>query len=120
MCHEGLCCLAAVEVDGQALSLGTSKVTPDGLTVAYANTTVEDGRLWAHPGPFTLPMVTLVTDRFAFNAPAWHQTFSAVLAIHLQSKYSRLCIRLSQVQHHGSSAVIDKVMIISLRLGQSM
>lgn len=53
----------AVEVNGHALAFGTSKVMAGGLSVAYTNTTVEDGRLWVHPGRFTLPTVTIATDR---------------------------------------------------------
>ncbi|KAK9851875.1 hypothetical protein WJX84_011574 [Apatococcus fuscideae] len=55
-----------VEVNGQTLPLGTSQSTPSGMTVIYTKTTVEEGRLWVHPGPFELPIVTIVTDRYEF------------------------------------------------------
>ncbi len=53
----------AVEVNGKTLALGHSEVTASGLTVTYANATVEDGSLWVHPGPFMLPSVTMTTER---------------------------------------------------------
>ena len=53
----------AVEVNGKPLALGKSEVTASGLTVTYANATVQDGSLWVHPGPFTLPSVTMTTER---------------------------------------------------------
>ena len=53
----------AVEVNGKTLAMGHSDVTASGLTVTYANTTVEDGSLWVHPGPFTLPTVSMTTER---------------------------------------------------------
>ncbi|KAK9851876.1 hypothetical protein WJX84_012295 [Apatococcus fuscideae] len=55
-----------VEVNGHALASGTSEVTTGGLSVMYTNTTVADGSLWVHPGPFTLPTVTITTDRYEF------------------------------------------------------
>ncbi|KAK9864469.1 hypothetical protein WJX84_002863 [Apatococcus fuscideae] len=52
-----------VELNGKILPVGSSEVTPNGLSVRYMNTTVADGSLWMHPGPFLLRTVILTTDR---------------------------------------------------------
>ena len=56
-------CEFAVELNGKVLPLGSSETTPGGLSIQYVNTTVADGSLWMHPGPFLLQTVILTTNR---------------------------------------------------------
>ena len=57
--------LSAVLVNGRPVQLGQDDVPQllSNMTVQFANTAVVDGKVWAVAGTWTLPVVTIKTNR---------------------------------------------------------